>query len=113
VHPGRAVHHRRALTLVGLAGSVTVGYMSSSVVAEFERSLISERRRVGQVVTKSAGNRMGRPVVDLAPVQLREAQKTRRRNPPTTWEHIAAALGLPASTIRRRYAEASRAEEAT
>jgi putative DNA-invertase from lambdoid prophage Rac len=83
-----------------------------SGVAEFERSLISERTRLGQAAARAAGKHIGRPFVEVTVAQLRQIQRARQRQPPTPWERIAGDLGISTGTVRRRHAEATRARGA-
>lgn len=75
-------------------------------LAEFERSLISERTRAGMASARSRGRRMGRPPTlskkDVA--EIRRAVRAETAN----LEQLAKRYGVSLSTIRRALAGTSR-----
>ncbi len=73
-------------------------------VAEFERSLIVERTRLGLAKAKRLGKRLGRPMARTAPDPATVAA---RRNQGESWSAIARALGTNESAARRAAARAA------
>ncbi len=67
-------------------------------VAEFERSLIMERTRLGLEKARKRGKRLGRPVSRKAPSPDVVA---RLRSAGLSWSKVAAELGCTASAARR------------
>jgi DNA invertase Pin-like site-specific DNA recombinase len=67
-------------------------------VAEFERSLIIERTRLGLDKARRAGKRLGRPRQGTAPVA---ADVMGRRTAGESWSSIATALGCTIASARR------------
>ncbi len=76
-------------------------------VAEFERSLIIERTRLGLEKARKRGKRLGRPVSRKAP---RPATVTRLRSEGLSWSKVAVELGCTASAARRAAARLSKRE---
>lgn len=70
-----------------------------AALAEFERTLISERTRAGMAAAKLRGSRLGRPKT-LTEEQIRTARHNIRTNKETP-EDIALKLNISARTLRR------------
>ncbi len=68
-------------------------------LAEFERSLISERTRAGMQVAKDAGKPIGRPPA-LSPAQIQEAQRALEEGT-STLEELAEQYGVHIRTLGR------------
>lgn len=64
--------------------------------SEFERALTRERVMSGIAKARAQGKRLGRPPAN-ADVDLIKAMRRDGRS----WRHIASALGLPVTTVRR------------
>lgn len=71
-------------------------------VAEFERSLIKERTKLGLARARAKGKRLGRP----GRPKPRRADVERLRSQGATWADIAQALGCSPTSARRAYAGA-------
>jgi DNA invertase Pin-like site-specific DNA recombinase len=67
-----------------------------AAVAEFERSLISERERAGMKAAAKRGRRSGRPRTSVNPDRIREL-----RSPGASWTQIAENLGVPRTVCQR------------
>jgi len=67
-----------------------------AAISEFERSLIRERVISGLANAKAKGKRLGRPRRNADVEQIRALRRSGR-----SWRHIAAAMGVPVSTVRR------------
>ena len=67
-----------------------------AAISEFERALIRERIKSGISNARAKGKRLGRPPAN-PDVQLIQAMRRDGRS----WRHIASALGLPVTTVRR------------
>jgi DNA invertase Pin-like site-specific DNA recombinase len=79
-----------------------------AALADIERQLIRERTRAGLARARALGKRIGRPPADAdsSAIAAMAAQGKSARA-------IAAALGLSASTVRRRLAQLNSATSAT
>lgn len=75
-------------------------------LAEFERSLISERTKAGMIAARSRGRRLGRPPV-LTMKEIAEIRRAARAETATTTE-LAERYGVSLSTVRRAVHEALR-----
>jgi putative DNA-invertase from lambdoid prophage Rac len=75
-----------------------------AAVAEFERSLIRERTRLGLAKARARGQRLGRP--KLAHPSAEKVRELRKRG--RSWNQIAAALSCSVGVARLRAAEATR-----
>ena len=76
------------------SGRLTVQILCA--MAEFERSLISERVRAGMKIARKNGAKIGRPR------RVVNAEKVRRlRKEGATWEEVAAAVKAPRSVCQR------------
>ena len=67
-------------------------------IAEFERSVISERTKAGMAAARRRGRHVGRPV-KLAPEQLVYARRMIVDG--ESKAHVARSLGVDPSTLRR------------
>ena len=67
-----------------------------AAVAEFERSLISERVRAGMKTAIRRGKRCGRPRTSVEAVRVREMRASG-----ASWAEIANALGVPRTVCQR------------
>jgi putative DNA-invertase from lambdoid prophage Rac len=67
-----------------------------AAVAEFERSLISERVRSGMKAAAKRGKRSGRPRTRVDPHRVREL-----RSAGASWTRIAESLGVPRTVCQR------------
>jgi DNA invertase Pin-like site-specific DNA recombinase len=67
-----------------------------AAVAELERSLIRERVVMGLERVKKQGRRLGRPRVDVDPVQIAALRRLAR-----SWNEIATELGIGKGTAQR------------
>ncbi len=70
------------------------------VLAELERSLISERTRAGVKAAKGRGVKFGRKP-KLTPQQIEEARKLLAKKNPPTREYVAALFNMNRSTLFR------------
>ncbi|MDS1136716.1 recombinase family protein [Nitratireductor indicus] len=68
-------------------------------MAEFERSLISERTRAGMAAARARGSRIGRRPATTAAQRAAARIAIEKNN--TTVEHIAAEYGIHPRTLRR------------
>lgn len=92
--------HFRSLT-EGIDTSTPIGrmfYQLAGAFAEYERTLIRERTRVGLNAARAAGRRVGRPPA-LTPEQRSHAQRLRAQGEGVAT--IARILEVSPSTIRR------------
>ena len=67
-----------------------------AAVAEFERSLISERVRAGMRMARKRGKRFGRPRTSVDPNRVRELRASG-----ASWTKIANDLGVPRTVCQR------------
>lgn len=70
-----------------------------AALAEFERTLISERTRAGMAAAKKRGSKLGRPKT-LTDDQIHDARKTIRANSAAA-DAIAAKFNISTRTLRR------------
>lgn len=70
-----------------------------AAMAEFERSLISERTRAGMAAARARGSRIGRRPATTAAQRAAARIALEKNN--TTVEHIAAEYGIHPRTLRR------------
>lgn len=70
-----------------------------AALAEFERSIISERTKAGLAVAKKKGRRLGRPKI-LTSEQITEAHDLITRGA-STMDEVAARLSVSTRTLRR------------
>jgi putative DNA-invertase from lambdoid prophage Rac len=69
-----------------------------AAVAEFERTLIAERTRMGMAAAKEAGRHVGRPRKGPAPTR---AAVSRLLAAGASWAAVARDLGCTATAARR------------
>lgn len=77
-------------------------YQVLGAVAEFERSLIRERVKLGVRAAMARGKQVGRPR-RWTPEQIERARQLRADG--KSWRQIAMSVGLPVRTVRRAVAE--------
>jgi len=96
----RGIHFRSLMENIDTASSGgRLMFHLMAALAEFERSIISERTKAGLEVAKRRGRRLGRPKV-LTSEQVTEAHDVIARGV-STMDEIAARLSVSKRTLRR------------
>ena len=72
-------------------------------LAEFERELIRDRVKDGMAKAKADGKHVGRPILTLTPAEVDHIVDSRKEG--HSWSEIAKTLNIPASTVRKAYAQ--------
>ncbi|MFD1198043.1 recombinase family protein [Brucella gallinifaecis] len=77
-----------------------------AALAEFERSLISERTRAGMAAAKAKGTKIGRPqILSLEQIHIAKGEIKKKK---ATQEDIAGRLNISTRTLRRYITSAAR-----
>lgn len=100
----RAIHFRSVTENIdtGSSGGKLMFHMMAAL-AEFERSIISERTRAGMAAAKARGSRLGRPRI-ISEEELRRAARAIQTHD-TPAHNLARELGISVRTLHRRLKE--------
>ncbi|WP_407922067.1 recombinase family protein [Brucella tritici] len=100
----RDIHFRSVMENIdtGSSGGKLMFHMMAAL-AEFERSIISERTRAGMAAAKARGSRLGRPRITSEEQLRRAASAIRTHDMPA--RDLARELGISVRTLHRRLRE--------
>ena len=100
----RDIHFRSVMENIdtGSSGGKLMFHMMAAL-AEFERSIISERTRAGMAAAKARGSRLGRPRITSEEELRRAASAIQTHDMPA--RDLARELGISVRTLHRRLRE--------
>ena len=100
----RDIHFRSVMENIDTASSGgKLMFHMMAALAEFERSIISERTRAGMAAAKARGSRLGRPRIISEEELLRVASAIQACDMPA--RDLARELGISVRTLHRRLKE--------